>query len=67
MSDRYPAGMKVRPGTYVNLRRIASLSRSRNPLKPPFWAKMIGGEQLPYTLNGEYILNGEIRMNARKD
>lgn len=64
--DRFSSSPKIRPGTYVNTKRIAG-ALSKNPLKPPFWAKVYTSFLFPYIMDGSYLLNGEIRMDARKD
>lgn len=64
-SKGFSSGYKIRPGTYVKTKRIAGIL-SKNPLKPPFWATVYEAYHFAYTLNGVYLLNGEIRMDARK-
>ena len=66
VENRFSSSPKIRPGTYVNTKRIPA-ALSKNPLKPPFLAKVLASFQFPYILDGSYLMNGEIRMNARKD
>ena len=66
VENRFSSSPKIRPGTYVNTKRIPA-ALSKNPLKPPFWAKVNQNVLFPYRLDGTYLLNGEIRLEARKD